>query len=184
MKNKSANKTKYVILGLLTIEPLSGYGMRKLIQTSTAHFWEESNGQIYPTLKNLIEENLIQLEEKKAIGKKQKIIYSITEKGKNVLKDWLKDLPEKNIIRDEGLLKLFLGSNVSIDTSIALLKNKEETLFAKLKEFENIEKMLAKEKNSPHYIYWIITLKNGIISCQAELKWCKEAILLLKEKSK
>lgn len=184
MKSKPVNKTKYVILGLLTIEPLSGYDMRKMMDTSTSHFWEESNGQIYPTIKKLLEEKMIKLEEKKDIGKKQKIIYSITEKGTIELQSWLSDLPEKYVHRDEGLLKLFLGGNCSIDTSISLLKNRQESLTKKLKEFESIGKMLDKQKKSPHHLFWVLTLKNGIHSIEAELKWCRESVRMLKENSK
>src|ERR1035441_9620557 len=48
------NRTAYVLLGLLSIEPnQSGYDLRKAIESSVGYFWGESYGQIYPTLKRL-----------------------------------------------------------------------------------------------------------------------------------
>jgi hypothetical protein len=40
--------TPYAILGLLSIEPMSGYDIRANLEESLAHFWSESYGQIYP----------------------------------------------------------------------------------------------------------------------------------------
>jgi PadR family transcriptional regulator, regulatory protein AphA len=42
-----------VLLGLLTIAPMSGYDLGQLIRDSIHHFWNESFGQIYPNLKQL-----------------------------------------------------------------------------------------------------------------------------------
>ena len=47
-------KTPFILLGLLKDEgPLSGYDMKKQISESTAYFWSESFGAIYPTLHKL-----------------------------------------------------------------------------------------------------------------------------------
>ncbi|MCK7479112.1 MAG: PadR family transcriptional regulator [Candidatus Moduliflexus flocculans] len=54
-----ANNTKYVILGLLTEAPLSGYEIKKLVDIRFRFFWSESYGQIYPELKRLTAMGLI-----------------------------------------------------------------------------------------------------------------------------
>lgn len=54
-------KTRYVILGLLNEEPLSGYDIKKIIDIRMSFFWQESYGQIYPELSKLREEGLIEL---------------------------------------------------------------------------------------------------------------------------
>ncbi len=53
-------KTRFVILGLLNEEPLSGYDMKKIIDIRMSFFWQESYGQIYPELAKLREEGLIE----------------------------------------------------------------------------------------------------------------------------
>ena len=56
MKEK---KTKFVLLGFLLHESLSGYQIGELIRQSTNHFWQESDASIYPTLKRLKKELLV-----------------------------------------------------------------------------------------------------------------------------
>ncbi len=53
-------KTRFVILGLLNEEPLSGYDIKKIIDIRMSFFWQESYGQIYPELGKLREEGLIE----------------------------------------------------------------------------------------------------------------------------
>ena len=56
MKDK---KSKYAILGMLSIEPMSGYDIKKEIEENISNFWTESYGQIYPVLKSLVAEKLV-----------------------------------------------------------------------------------------------------------------------------
>ena len=50
-------KTRYVLLGLLQEEELSGYEMKKIIDIRMSFFWQESFGQIYPELSKMIEKD-------------------------------------------------------------------------------------------------------------------------------
>ncbi len=45
----------YIILGCLSIEPMSGYDIKRLISISTSLFYNASYGSIYPTLKKMEE---------------------------------------------------------------------------------------------------------------------------------
>lgn len=175
-------KTKYVILGLLTIEPLSGYDIKKMIDESISHFWSESNGQLYPTLGQLVKENFIVHEEKEQNGKRASNIYSITEKGRKELEKWLEETTEtKSTHRDEELLKLFFGTNVSQEKCIELLKRREKRVGEKLDQYTLIQKRLEKHKSSPHFLYWSLDLNNGICQAEAELKWCRASIKTLQQ---
>jgi PadR family transcriptional regulator, regulatory protein AphA len=177
---KKLNKTKFAILGLLTIKPLSGYDMKKIIKYSITYFWSESNGQLYPTLNRLMQEGLITLSNNQSNAKKISKIYSITPKGILELQTWLaKEQEEKSIHRDEGLLKLFFGNNISKKECIKLLENRKQRLFKSLDNFNKINKEL-KENSSSHYIYWRMALNNGISSSKSEINWCDESIKLLK----
>ena len=52
--------TGRVILGVLAVEPRSGYDIKALTDKSTRFFWAASYGQIYPELKRLAERGLIE----------------------------------------------------------------------------------------------------------------------------
>ncbi|MGH9601902.1 MAG: PadR family transcriptional regulator, partial [Terriglobales bacterium] len=49
----TTNTTRFALLGLLSLGPQSGYDLKKRMEQSIAHFWSESYGQIYPTLRRL-----------------------------------------------------------------------------------------------------------------------------------
>ena len=56
MKPRSS---RFALLGLLALRPMSGYEIRKTIERSISNFWNESFGQIYPTLADLVAEGLV-----------------------------------------------------------------------------------------------------------------------------
>ena len=51
--------TGHVVLGMLAMEPRSGYDIKQLADVSTRHFWAISYGQIYPELRRLLAAGLI-----------------------------------------------------------------------------------------------------------------------------
>lgn len=173
---KKTSKTKFVILGLLTIKPLSGYEIRKFICNTISHFWAESNGQIYPTLKQLVENKWIIFNENPSTTKKFCNRYSITSEGLRQLEKWLQVCVEKDVSRDEGLLKLFFGGNASVEESIRRLREREESVIKALKTYHGIKDEIEEERDSPHALYWELTLQNGIAMAKAELSWCRQSI--------
>ena len=58
---REANRSRYAILGALTLRPMSGYDLRRFFEDNLAFFWSESFGQIYPMLHALEEEGLVTL---------------------------------------------------------------------------------------------------------------------------
>src|SRR5271155_5367499 len=80
--------SRFAILGMLALgKKKSGYDLKKAIASSTASFWSESYGNIYPTLRKLLEEGAIREENEKApASKRQKQLYSITERGRQALR--------------------------------------------------------------------------------------------------
>jgi len=177
------NTTKYAILGLLTIEPLSGYDIKKMIKNSLAYFWSESNGQLYPTLNQLTKDNWIVLLDNAATSKKPSNCYAITDLGRQELQKWMRREEEKSVHRDENLLKLFFGSNISKEETILRLKKRKLKLIENLKKYREIANKLEKESHSSQSIYWILTANYGISSARAAISWYQKSILIL-EKAK
>ncbi len=52
--------TAYVILGMVSREPRSGYEIKAVVDNTTRFFWAASYGQIYPELKRLSAAGLIE----------------------------------------------------------------------------------------------------------------------------
>ena len=92
---------------------MSGYEIRGLIGETVGHFWGESYGQLYPTLKDLVDEGLATVEAENGGGKAIKKVYSVTEAGLDELRGWVAEPPEGRPARNELLLKTFFGRHVS-----------------------------------------------------------------------
>jgi PadR family transcriptional regulator AphA len=111
----------YVILGLLYERPGSGYDIKQTADNSTRHFWAISFGQIYPELKRLTDEGLVEVEENPT-GSRQRNLYRITEAGREALAFWVADTSRSPCeIRDEMLLKVYFSDAVGRDDQRALL---------------------------------------------------------------
>ena len=170
---------------------MSGYEIKQMIQTSTAFFWSESEGQIYPALTACVTDGLATCVETQSEGTQRiKKMYSITKAGKKVLVEWLQQQTQEPLIRHELLLKLFFGANNDVADNIYHVKQHEKSAKELLKIYQNLKTSLitdsrcfsSEHKNLPHLTYWLITIDFGIKSTEAELEWCKKTCHLLKEK--
>lgn len=150
--------TKYVVLGLLYSENLTGYEIKKIIDSRMTFFWNESFGQIYPSLKRIKEEQLIE-EVTDKVDKKKKNKYAITQKGREVFEDWLLLESNKHNIRIEILLKIFFASECNIDGIQFQLQQLYEQSIRTIKIYEAFEKQLrelpADEHNHKYLLQFI-----------------------------
>ena len=106
------SKTKYVILGLLSEDTLTGYEIKKIVDIRFGFFWNESYGQLYPELKRLALQELILASKPKEGSQRGKIRYSITQKGIIALEIWLTEPVEKETVRLEILLKMYFSNGM------------------------------------------------------------------------
>jgi PadR family transcriptional regulator AphA len=170
-----------VLLGLLTIESMSGYDLGQTIRQSIGHFWNESYGQIYPNLKMLAAEGSVTSKIEKQKGKPDRHIYSITKKGRERLAKWLAVPPQPEVPRNEMLLKLFFGTQVSPDIPIGYLKRMMESESAALERFKTILAAINKSRQYPDTPYWKMAARFGEIEMEAHLRWADETLAELKK---
>ena len=174
-------KIDCVILGLLSHEDLTGYEIKKRMDTSLKYFWGASYGSIYPALGNLVEEGLA-IKRDGAENKRGKIIYSITEAGREYLREWLKMPAEKDELRYETLLKLFFGNEAGMPQTISHIDGFEQKIAKELPYLEGAASVLRSnmEQEETHK-YYLLTVEFGIKTYRAYLEWCKEARMMLQE---
>ncbi len=112
-KSEPLNNTSYVLLGFLEKHPHSGYDIKQIADHSTRFFWQISYGQIYPELRRLAEQGLVE-QEPGSRGGRTRHVYRITDAGRKALRSWLADLHDAGFeMRDELLLKLFFSDSTS-----------------------------------------------------------------------
>jgi PadR family transcriptional regulator AphA len=123
-----------VLLGILAIEPMSGYDLGQNIRASVGHIWNESYGQIYPNLKRLEAAGFVTAKTERQKGKPDRRIYSITGKGRERLVKWLAVQPQPEIPRNEFLLKLFFGERIPTEILIGWVERMIESESGVLRE--------------------------------------------------
>lgn len=179
MKMANEKKIDCVILGLLSHEELTGYEIKKRIDTTLKYFWNASYGSIYPALNDLVNRGLATKREDTK-SNRNKLIYTITETGHDYLKKWLTLPVEKDELRYETLLKLFFGNELDEEQAIFHIDAFEKRIEEELPYLLDAKTILNKclDDDSTHK-YYLLTVEFGIKTYQSYLEWCREAKKLL-----
>ncbi len=121
---------KYAILGLLHYKNMYGYEIKNHIEENFAFMWTVNYGQIYTSLKNLTDEGLIKLDEvvPSESGAPHKKLYSLTQKGRDEFKKWMKTSPEKKmILRDPFMMQFIFFGFVEAEDAVKFIDEQIET---------------------------------------------------------
>jgi DNA-binding PadR family transcriptional regulator len=97
---------KFVILRLVSKQPMHGYEVMKALEEESGGYYKPSPGSVYPTLQMLEDEGFLTVEERD--GKK---IYSITDEGLAYL-DENEDLVDDVFERVEQFTERFFGKDM------------------------------------------------------------------------
>lgn len=112
---------QFVILGLLDVEPLSGYDLKKIIADSDLFYWSGNNNQIYNSLVSLHQAGLVQSETFQQENLPPRKVYTITPAGRSELRRLLNAEPELPEIRDPFLIQLAWADQLHGDELDVLL---------------------------------------------------------------
>ncbi|HEX8457420.1 MAG TPA: PadR family transcriptional regulator [Pyrinomonadaceae bacterium] len=173
-------KSRYAVLGMLSIEPMSGYDIKKRVAESVSNFWTESYGQIYPILKRLVAEQLVTKTVERGAGKPDRHVYALTERGRTELQRWLTEGVTPKVERNELLLKLFFGEEVSLATNVKHIEAFRELQRELLEKYKTIERQIKKEfADNSNLPYWLLTVSYGLHVSRALVDWCDESLAKL-----
>jgi DNA-binding PadR family transcriptional regulator len=129
--------TGRVVLGMLSLGKRTGYDIKQLVDVSTRFFWAASYGQIYPELKRLEAQGLVE-SSPQPTGGRARTEYSLTPAGQRALDEWLASPLQPGFqMRDEGMLKLFFSDGRDTEEVLATLRamrTQHERALARLQE--------------------------------------------------
>jgi PadR family transcriptional regulator AphA len=173
-------RSKYAMLGMLSIRPMSGYDIKKAVEASINYFWTESYGQIYPMLKSLVAERLVTMTVKKKGGKPDRHVYALTARGRKELHTWLAGQVMPTVERHELLLKLFFGAESSITVNVRHIEEYRKLQTERHEAITAIERTInSQDRESPDAPYWLMTVNYGKAITRARLDWCDETLAKL-----
>lgn len=165
---------RFALLGLLNEHPSSGYDLtRRFSQGIGSYAWDAKHSQIYPELKKLTDDGLIEVAEEGARGRKT---YAITGDGRDQLRHWLLTPPAgTGGVRNEYVLRLFLLSALDRNEARAML---EHTISHSTEQLEAISKNYADAiaDGGPARGHGALAAQYGIRVYQATIDWARWAI--------
>lgn len=162
---------------MLTHGPMTGYRLRAEILGSVGHFWRESFGQLYPTLRELEQEGLV----RRVDGTTGADPFELTPAGRAALRDWLaQEARSLSPERNELLLQLFFGRHAAPGVVLGHLHRHREHLLQAQERYRQVEQALGAE-SSPDRPYWLATVRHGLHLVDAGLRWNTETTDLLRE---
>ena len=128
----SRNTLRYIILGLLGARPMSGYDIKQAFDRALASYWNAGNSQIYTTLKNLSDAELVEAEVIVQKSRPNRKVYRLTPTGEAELERWLQeDVPER-FSKDDFLTKLFFCGETSDQVALKHLVEHRASLLKQL----------------------------------------------------
>lgn len=96
---------RYALLALLRVGPLSGYDLQKHFSLSVGHVWHAPDSQIYPELRKMETEGLIQGEEQARGERGTRRLYHVTDAGQQAFATWMQTPLEYSRVRDPAHLR-------------------------------------------------------------------------------
>lgn len=174
------NKTRYALLGALSVRPGSGYDIKKFCDRSISFFWTENYAQIYPVLKQMEDEGLVYKITEHTPGRPPRNVYHITDEGKAVLNDWLMLPVEPATFRWELLLKLLFSTDIPTSNLIEKLEKKRRDEVQTLDYLNQVEERMQEGTQDRKGLHlWLAAISAGHHLSRASIAWCDETIAML-----
>lgn len=136
-----------VILGFLCEKPMSGYDIKQKMEDSVSYFFDASFGAIYPALRKMEKEGLVEKQVIQQEGKPNKNLFVITECGKTQFQNYLNSPISPTVTRSDILIRLFFGKFTTKENVLNWLdeeRQKNEEMYENLErmanEFPDMEK--------------------------------------------
>lgn len=167
---------KYVVLGYLSWQPMTGYDIKKLIADSETLPWSASNNQIYRALVQLHEDEWVSKTIENQVGAPDRHIYSITETGKQALREWVAGEPEPPHTKKPFLNQLMWADCLDAQEMDGLFEAYLNAVGEKLffLRVQADERPNMPERTPRERYLWDMIHKNWIDQYEVELDWVRQ----------
>ena len=126
-----AMSLRHALLGLLAESPQTGYDLSKRFEHVLSRYaWHASHSHIYPELRKMSADGLIEVVGEGARGSRT---YGITQRGVDEFREWMLK-PKDSPMRSEYILRLFMLSALDADDMRSLLDDVVERAEAGIAE--------------------------------------------------
>ncbi len=171
---------EYVILGLLSLKPMTIYEINSSFKQGISLFYSASYGSIQSALKKITRNLWAEVSDTIENGRKKKF-YSVSAAGRSAFFEWMESAPEMKKLEVSVLSRLFFLGLIEtptkrktiLDTIITAINNAYEELG---QYHDRVSGMIESidEESKTIAAYQVNTLEYGIISHRAALDFFKK----------
>ncbi len=172
LKEVAASKEKplkNVLLAGIHNEPRSGYELTKWLQIVGQHCWTVEHSSVYPALRELEKDGLIQSERAPGTRGPERSIYSLTEAGLEKLGAWAANGSPRPVIKDEQILRVLCFDLLPRETALQQISEVRAEHQAQLEFFLARQTVLTEQQLGP-----LLVTRRGVLAEQAYIAWCDE----------
>ena len=156
----------WAVLGLIALEPRSGYDIKRIVDRTIRHFWAASYGQIYPELARLETAGWVAGSDAPRGGRTRRL-FTITAEGEHALRGWLTGRDTRIEMRDESLLRLFFADAAPAEIGLGLLQARREGYEQMLAQLEGLD-----DGTGPDPPFVDLVYRWGLDYCKWGIAWC------------
>jgi DNA-binding PadR family transcriptional regulator len=127
---------RYALLAILRVGPLSGYDLQKQFSQSVGHVWHAPDSQIYPELRKMEADGLIEGEEQVRGARGTRRVYHVTPEGDAAYRTWMASPLDYQRVRDPAHLRAAYLENTTPDAARDFLNRHVAYWESELEQFE------------------------------------------------
>lgn len=185
---------RHALLAILTAEPMTGYDLVKYFDGTVAHVWSAPHSQIYPELKRMERDGLVDVDVVPRGERAEKRVYIINDSGLAELKTWLNHVAGYLPERDPYRLRAAHFELSSYEAARRQL-NEHRNHYVKARDdwrqivddvqarrVSLLRKRLAKRPESEHeaiIAFKRFAFRGEVAKAEAEIAWAEEGLALL-----
>ncbi|MFB7878672.1 PadR family transcriptional regulator [Nocardia sp. NPDC056064] len=173
---------RHAVLAALMEGEASGYDLAKLFDAAVANYWMATPQQLYKELERMTADGLIAARVVEQEKRPNKRLHSLTETGRQVLRDFIAEAPKPTVIRDDMLVKIQGMTTGDTPAVEAMLIERRGWAQAKLARYERRRARLLDGRSEPAYLSEsahigpYLTLLRGIAFEQENIRWAEFAL--------
>lgn len=170
----------YGLLAILSSGPQTGYDIRKFLEEPDVFYWKESYGNIYPMLKALEKDGLVNRRDS-YVKTRKKSIYQLNEIGWEVLNHWLEQPAGLSRFRVEILMKIRFGSSSGVANMIEQIRTYREQA---VRELEEARENSGEIRESGNTLSADLSLVASLFLenlKESSIRWCDQSLEILNE---
>lgn len=185
---------RHALLAILTAKPMTGYDLVKYFDGTVAYVWSAPHSQIYPELRRMERDGLLDVEVVPRGERAEKRVYVINDAGRAELHEWSTELAAHQPERDVYRLR---AAHFEFSSYEAARRQLREHLNHYTKALHDWQQMVSdvearrvpllqqrllqrpKSEHEPIVAFKRFAFRGEVAKAETEIAWAEEGLALL-----